>query len=164
MVYKCKVKVWNLITLDHTVSYDYETLWNMDPGCDTHFSVGSLYVQCKIWVIDTRKCYHIGPSSHFNFKGLFKDCFHVLSKCWAQSQYSLFKSGESCLRSRLPGDAEEERAPVWVVFGCREIGNRSWDFYTLTLEEGPYCALYLHWTSTAKCMETRAKNTIILYK
>lgn len=112
----------------------------------------------------TQKRYHIGPSSHFNFKGLFKDCSHVLSKCWAQSQYSLFKSGESRLRSRLLGDAEEEWAPVWVVFGCREIGNRSWDFYTLTLEEGPYCALYLHCTSTARCMETRAKNTIILYK
>ncbi len=83
-----------------------------------------------------QKRYHIGPSSHFNFKRLFKDCSHVLSKCWAQSPCSLFKSGESRLRSRLLGNAEEEWAPVWVVFGCRGIGNMSWDFYTLTLKEG----------------------------
>ncbi len=106
-----------------------------------------------------QKRYHIGPSSHFNFKRLFKDCSHVLSKCWAQSPCSLFKSGESRLRSRLLGNAEEEWAPVWVVWLQRDWKHELGLLHTYTGGR-PSCALYLHCTSTARCMETRAKNTL----
>lgn len=102
----------------------------------------------------TQKRYHIGPSSHFNFKGLFKDCSHVLSKCWAQSQYSLSRVTTAGKRR---GRMSSRVSCVWL--------QRDWKWAGTSYTGGkPYCALYLHCTSTARCMETRAKNTIILYK
>lgn len=84
----------------------------------------------------------------------------VVHLSWARAVW-----GHDCReRGRDAQTFPGTRAPVWVVFGRRDTGNRSWHFCTLPLEEGPYCALYLHCTSTARCMETRAKNTIIFYK
>lgn len=96
---------------------------------------------------------------------------HVLTKCWDQTQYSSFMSGESHPRSRLQGERRKRtacfpgtRAPVWDVFWLQgeweqELGL----LHTYTGGRGSLCSLSASsaCTSSARCMETGAKNTII---